>query len=256
MGFIETLNKYGQKISIQKTDIYNKIVEAKSLFESMGLIVKIKDEYDLFDYEIIYQGILNQTTFENAYELFHNEHYDLLDYLNYEEKRRMFNNDIQPLLDTLPHFYDQNSDSDIYIPYLEAFVNKRYTDDYQILLLKQHREYIKNYKITQRSFSSLYGMDVYRTDFSSLCNVYEDERHLCFYYDELKTIFIYKKENNELLNKVIIQDQDSQGTVSKDDVIAIAKAIEEYHYSDCLNLLKEKNLICDKTYKKVMKKYK
>ena len=255
MGFIESLNKFGKKISVQKTDIYIKIEEAKSSLEALGLNMKIKSEFDLFDYEIIYRGLLTQNILENAYELFYNSHYDLLDYLNYEEKRKMFNNDIQPLLEKAPHFYDAKNDTEIYIPYLEAFVNKRYTDDYQILLLKQHKDYVKNYQISQKSFLSLYG-DVYRTEFSSLINVYEDERHLCYYYDEFKTIYIFKKDTNELLNKVIIQDQNSTGDLNIEDVKKVASYIEAYQYQACLDLLKEKELIGEKTYKKVLKKYK
>lgn len=256
MGFIESLNKFGKKIPVQKTEIYKKIEESKISLESMGLDVKIKNEYDLFDYEMIYNGMLTQHNIENAYEIFMNQNYDLLDYLNYEEKRKMFDNDILPLLKKAPSFYDEQSQTQIYIPYLEPFVNKRYTDDYQLMMLKQHQDYVKNYKVHQDTPQKLYGQYIFQTAFSSLENVYEDERHLCLYYDQLKTIYIYRKENQELLNKVIILDQESDSLISLDDVKKIAYYIESYQYNECLNLLKEKNLICEKTYKKVLKKYK
>ena len=60
MGFIDTLNKYGKKISIQKTEIYTKIEESKISLEAMGLNLKMKNEFDLFDYEVIYNGMLTQ----------------------------------------------------------------------------------------------------------------------------------------------------------------------------------------------------
>lgn len=256
MGFIETLNKFGEKIPVQKTELYKKIEEVKSSLEDKGLKVKIKNEFDLFDYEILYNGLLAQNRIENTYEVFLAQHYDLLDYLNYEEKRKMFNNDIQPTLQESPHFYDEASQTEIYIPYLEAFVNQRYTDDYQLLLLKQHRDYVKNYKISQDTPVQLYGHYIYRTDFSSLQNVYEDDRHLCFYFDSLKTIYIYKKDDGKLLNHVIIKDQHSQANVCVEDVKKIAYYIETYAYKDCLDFMQEKELICQKTYKKILKKYK
>ena len=98
--------------------------------------------------------------------------------------------------------------------------------------------------------------DIFETNFSSLENVYEDERHVCLSYDQLKTIYIYRKDNKELLNKVIILDQECQATPDIADVKKIADYIETYQYNQCLDLLKEKNLICEKTYKKVLKKYK
>lgn len=256
MGFIETLNKFGEKIPVQKTEIYKNIEEVKSSLEAKGLKVKIKNEFDLFDFEIIYNGLIAQNRIENTYEIFLSQHYDLLDYLNYEEKRKMFNNDIQPTLENSPHFYDEKSQIEIYIPYLEPFVNHRYTDDYQLLLLKQHRDYVKNYKVSQDTPKQLYGTKIYLTDFSSLKNVYEDDRHLCLYFDPLKTIYIYKKDDQKLLNHVIIKDQHSQVNVNIDDVKTIAYQIETYLYKECLDFMKEKGLICDKTYKKVLKKYK
>lgn len=49
MGFIEKLNKYGHKITIQQTQIYKKIMDAKVPLEVMGLDVKIKNEFDLLN---------------------------------------------------------------------------------------------------------------------------------------------------------------------------------------------------------------
>lgn len=256
MGFIETLNKFGEKVSVSKTKLYDDIFKLKTQLETMGLDMKIKNEFDLFDYEIIYQGVLAQNRIENTYEIFLNQHYDLLDYLNYDEKRKMFNNDIQPLLNQFPHFYDKKSETEIYIPYLEAFVNYRYTQDYQLLLLKQHRDYVKHYKVEQKTPVQLYGANIYRTDFSSLQNVYEDDRHLCFYYDDFKTIYIFNKDKGELLNQIIITDHHINDNIALEDVKRIASYIETYLYKDCLEFMLEKELICEKTYKKVMKKYK
>ncbi len=255
MGFIEKLNKYGHKITIQQTQIYKKIMDAKVPLEVMGLDVKIKNEFDLFEFEVIYKGMVIQNNIENAYEIFHNQNYDLLDYLNYEEKQKMFNNDLAVLLKDAPSFYDEVSQTQIYIPYLEPFMNKRYINDYQILLLKQHRDYIKNYKVTQKTAAEIYGSSLYRTHFTSLENVYEDERHLCMYYDELKSIYIFKKDTHELLNKVILLDHESSLEIDRDIVKEVAYNIENYLYKECLELLRDKEYIGERTYKKVIKKY-
>ena len=54
----------------------------------------------------------------------------------------------------------------------------------------------------------------------------------------------------------MIKDKASQGFVYIEDVRKIAYYIETYLYQECLEFMKEKNLICEKTYKKVLKKYK
>ncbi len=256
MGFIESLNKIGVEIPLAKTQLYQEIESHRSFFEKMGLSSKIKTDFDLFSYEIIYRGLLTQNQIENIYEGFLNQHYDLLDYLNYDEKQKMFNNDIAGVLETAPHFQDLQSQVMIYIPYLEPFVNQRYTHDYQMLLLKQHREYIQNFKVNLHTPIDMYGYSIFRTGFSSLENVYEDQRHICFYFDPLKTIYIFKKDNHEFLNKVIIQDDKAQCEVRIEDIQKIAYDIENYLYLDCLETLKDLEYISLKNYKKNIKKYK
>lgn len=49
----------------------------------------------------------------------------------------MFNNDLKNVLETLPHFYDEESSRDIFIPIYSPDINNWYINDYQILLLKQ-----------------------------------------------------------------------------------------------------------------------
>ena len=253
---IKLLKKYGVELKLKKCDLFRLIEGQKDTFLEDGFAFKMTNEEEMFKYEVILNGIYNKTKIEGEYKKFVYETQDAIQYLNYEEKRKMFDNDILPILKNAPSFYDEDSQTQIYIPYLEPFVNKRYTDDYQLMMLKQHQDYLKNYKIQQDLPVKLYGDYIFQTNFSSLENVYEDERHVCLYYEQLKTIYIYRKETKELLNKVIILDQECQATPDIADVKKIANYIETYQYNQCLDLLKEKNLICEKTYKKVLKKYK
>ncbi len=256
MGFIESLNKYKKKVSLNKTNLYKSIYNEKCHLERNGFKVSIKDEFDMFDLEIILKGFQTKNLIDDAYSMFLSKNYDLINYLNYEEKRKMFNLEIADILENAPHFYDEDNQINIYIPFLEPFVNSRYINDYSVLMLKAHHDYVENYKMHIHSAIELYGNDIYRTDFSCLQIVYEDDRHICFYYDELYTIYIFKKENLEYLNEVTIIDNKCKENVDIDEVKEIIKMVEEYQYQECLDYLLEKKFICEKTYKKVLKKYK
>ena len=255
MGFIETLNKYCKKIPLNKTELYKRIEEEKKNVESNSFKVKIKDEFDMFDIELILNGFVTKNKIDEAYQMFLNENYDILSYLNYEERRRMFNRDLEELLKHVPSFYDEKSETQIYIPFLEPFVNRRYTEDYAVLMLKQHRDYVEGYEAHIHSAIELYGNGIYQTDFSSLRVVYEDERHICFYFDELYTVYIFKKNSLEFLNKVCFVDDKRKAKISIDDVKEVISLIESYRYMDCLDYLKNKELISEKTYKRIYKKY-
>lgn len=255
MGFIETLNKYCKKIPLNKTELYKRIEEEKKNLESNSFKVKIKDEFNMFDIELILNGFVTKNKIDEAYQMFLNENYDILSYLNYEERRRMFNRDLEELLKHVPSFYDEKSETQIYIPFLEPFVNRRYTEDYAVLMLKQHRDYVEGYEAHIHSAIELYGNGIYQTDFSSLRVVYEDERHICFYFDELYTVYIFKKNSLEFLNKVCFVDDKRKAKISIDDVKEVISLIESYRYMDCLDYLKNKELISEKTYKRIYKKY-
>ena len=60
MGFIETLNKYCKKIPLNKTELYKRIEEEKKNLESNSFKVKIKDEFDMFDIELILNGFVTK----------------------------------------------------------------------------------------------------------------------------------------------------------------------------------------------------
>lgn len=70
MGFIESLNKIGVHIPLSQTQLYQDIENHRSFLEKMGLSSKIKTDFDLFSYEIIYRGLLTKNKIENIYEAF------------------------------------------------------------------------------------------------------------------------------------------------------------------------------------------
>ena len=68
----------------------NKKTELKEAFLSLS-------EEEMFKYEVILNGIYNKTKIEGEYKKFVYETQDAIQYLNYEEKRKMFDNDILPI---------------------------------------------------------------------------------------------------------------------------------------------------------------
>lgn len=254
MNFIKKMNKFGHKVPLEKTELYKEIEEYKDELNQMNAKVSIKDEFDMFDYEILMRSRKNQKSIDETYEMFYSLNQDALEYVSYEQRRKMFVSDLEFALKKLS-FFEYNNQK-IYIPHLEPRMNERYIHDYEMLLLKQHQEYLKNYSVNKKTIISLYGNRVYRTDFSSLEVVYEDNRHICLYYDEMHTIYIFQKETEKLLNKIIIKDHKDDEETSISQVKEIASFVEEYKYKECLDYMHENHFIGEKTYKKMSKKYK
>ena len=109
MNFIAVINKYSRDTKYTKTKLYHYCEEHKKELESMDIRFKIKSEIDLFNMEIVLRSLEGRDAIEGSYDLFAAGHYDMFEYITYEEKRKMFNNDLKNVLETLPHFYDEES---------------------------------------------------------------------------------------------------------------------------------------------------
>ena len=256
MGFIEILNKFAYKVPVNQSGSYRLLMNEKELFDRYHVLLKIKDEMSLINYEILYRSILNMKKVEDAYDIFMFDNYDMLPYLKYDEKVRMFNTDLKEVLLTLPKFYDEVNQQDIYFPMYEVFLNQRIVNQYELMQLKQHKEYLNNLRFNIKTVLDLYGEKIYLSDFSSLKNVYEDERHICLYYDNLKKLYIIKKDTKTILNEVVLCDHLIDEYLNIQDICCIAELIENYKYNECLDYLFDKKMINEKTYMKIKKKYK
>ena len=206
MGFLEVLNKHAYKINMNQCSSYKMIIQEKALFDRYRVNVKIKNEFDLVRYEILYRGLFNMKQIEDAYDKFVFDNYDILSYLNYDEKVRMFNADLKDVLSSMPMFYDEANDINIYMPIYDSSLNHKIVNNYELLQLKHHKEYINSLKIDVNTPIELYGEKLYLTDFSPLKNVYEDERHICIYFDTFKKMYIIKKDTKTILNEIVFVD--------------------------------------------------
>ena len=140
----------------------------------------------MFKYEVCLNGIYNKTKIEGEYKRFAYETQDAIQYLNYEEKQKMFNSIIS---ETLKNLKLMKADQQIIlIPYLEPFVNERYLNNYMLLTLKQHQLYVKDYQRNIEIPYQLYGLKVLRSAFSSLKGKAEEENYEYYYNDGLKKI--------------------------------------------------------------------
>ena len=85
MGFIEKFNKQATITKLNKTPLYKEIEEHKNLLSDHKIDFKIKQEMDLFLYEVIYRSFYNEWRINRAWDEFRGEYYDTFNYINYEE---------------------------------------------------------------------------------------------------------------------------------------------------------------------------
>lgn len=252
MELFRVLNKYRFSFSLQKSNLYKEVENHKQMIITEGFSYNNKDIDTLFLLEILYKGIKNKQVMDEAYNVFLTENQDIFNHVTYQERQSMLNQDINTVVNDLISF--TSNDINIYIPYVEDFINQRYITDYQMILLKQHQDYINRYPRKLENVSALYGLLPYISEFSSLYFLGNDDSHYYFYFEENRTIYIFNM-NYQIQDEFCIVDQYHIYNPSIDDVkILIRKILETKEDQEVIDYMHDNGYLSAKGYKKMNKK--
>lgn len=253
MELKELLNKYRYPFQIHKTEVYKNLDKHKEILKEEGFSFSIKTMKEVFDGEIVLQGIMSKLKMDACYTAFVGNNYDTFDYINYDEKRKMFNHDMEVLCVDFPSFIDPKSGITIYIPFFESFINQRYKEDYQILTLKKHEEYLREYPRELSNISKLYGIHPYVSTFSSLQVVGKDDEYVYFYFTESKSVHVFDKEGN-IVDEINVVDKFNTFDPTIEQIQELLKYMLVNNDQDNLEYMHQHAFISDKAYKKINKK--
>lgn len=254
MKILKLLEKNRYEIKLNKTGLYRFVEEGSKELVEYGFSYKVKYPQDLFAYEVILNGIRNKQVIDECYNQFVAVNYDIFEYVTYKERQRMINQDEEKVIANLPHFKDNQSKEEIYIPFLEPFINKYYTTDYQLVTLKKHKEYIANYPRNIKNMFELYGIQPYNSYLSSLQLVGVDDEYYYFYHFDFKTVYQFDKkgivvDEFPLIDKYTKEYPDLE--LIKEALALLANSDDE---AKVVEFLHTNKFIGEKTYKKLLKK--
>lgn len=249
------LKKYRKDVSMKKTNLYQSI--DFSLLKKNGIKYTCNDVIDLFQLEIVQKGLETKLKIEACYHDFVSKNYDLFEYINYEEKRKMFEVDVSQVLQDRPYFTDVHSNINIYIPYLEDFINRRYQEDYEMLTLKKQKEYLENYKKDSKNIITLYGIQPYASNLSSLQAIGKDEGNVYFYHNDFYTIYVFDLNTGSFKDEIYFVDKYSKCNPTIEEV----KNWMQFYLScqddvEILEYLFQQGYLVSKVYRKLLRKVK
>lgn len=161
-------------------------------FKADKLNILIKTDLEFFYAQFIYRCILSKQAFETVFFKSCYEMNDFWSTLNYLEKKRLINIEIDQLMETLP--YVVRSNKKVFIPMFDERMNDIYRDEMVLFELKQYAQLRFEYEnlITQKTLSS----DVIEKGFTDLMLIGEGE-NILFCYCKLNHR-LYVLENNGL----------------------------------------------------------
>lgn len=155
--------KLDQKVEKNK-DISKRKSAIEKTFKEEKLVYVDKDEFDYYRNEIIYHGIHNKKVIEDAYFQGMVKMQDYFEHLDFNEKKRLMNYEINQCLEDLTSF--KVAETLIFIPFFDEKMNRIYEYDMVLFDLKQYHRIVRDYMdLFQKDY---YGLKAYQSAFSSL----------------------------------------------------------------------------------------
>lgn len=179
--------KLDQNLTKNK-EITARKVAMEAAFKEDKLTYQNKDEFDYYRNEIIYQGMHNKKVIEDAYFQGMVKMQDYFEHLDFKEKKRMMNYEIDECLKDLIHF--NYEDTQIYIPFFDEKMNRIYKNEMVLFDLKQYHRIVKDY--LDLFNPDYYGLNVYHSAFSCLDVIGQYEDKVTMFDAYTKRLFLLK----------------------------------------------------------------
>lgn len=219
--------------------IKKKKIEKAFSFDKLTYVDK--KEFDYFENEIIYFGILTKHKIEKAYKEGRTKMFDYYEVLSYEDKKRLMNYEIGNITKDLSCFIFE--DQKIFIPFFDKKMNAIYEKEMVLFDLKQYYQLTLEYEKLMEN--NIYGYQVYDSSFSSLNLIYVNDKDASLYSDIKKRL--YFMHNYKMENFITISNLDNEA------YIEISKAYFKKDKEDFIQTLSKYNCIDEKVNKKLLK---
>lgn len=183
------LNKKYKKPLLANKSEKEKWLKIKECLHTYHIPCEGKTDWDVLQYEIIYESIVVKQKLE---EVFFDVYVHMYTYwcdLTYIERKRQMNMDIDRTLSSLKHFYVDGER--ICMPCFEPDFNHLYTTEIVLLDLKQYHIYIRNFapKVKQ----DVYGVLPYVHGFCSAKVMAQTDTKFVLYHSGSFRLYYYKE---------------------------------------------------------------
>ncbi len=250
----DKLNKKRAHINEKKTHVYRLIKSHEDLLDDVDVDCRANSLIDFYYLEVLVNALNNRKQILDAYDRFTCQDGGDLDmHLAYGERQRLFNQDLKPLLEEMPHFKTKTGDS-IYIPCFKPEINIWYETDVQRVFLNKHKAIIDAQMIYLDTPEDIYGLSIFKTDFSSLIPVLETETQMTFYSIEFNTMFLFDRESKRCIDHLIVKEDKNEEKVNGKDLQIVAAYMLQEQLDPLLDYLYKRTFLDEKLYKRFRKK--
>lgn len=141
---IKLCGKGNHLVLLKQKEVKNRIEKARSLLQPYGIDCTCKNDWDYFNLMILYQGAINKSMIEEAYEDVSRDMFEIWNDLDYKKRNEFAVNALMPMKEKLLSF--QSNGNRIFIPFFDELMNTLYDKETAILQLPQFFKLYKDFK--------------------------------------------------------------------------------------------------------------
>lgn len=200
------------------------ICKYENEWSKQGQRFSLKSELDYLYASVIARSIDNKMKLENAYVLVRDELNDFWMNLDYVERKRLVNIDMQKTLESLPSFIDMKKGKQVYI----AFLDERFNDIYreELIMLELPTYSTLTYKYGPHVTPiSMYDYDMFNGSYVPTQCIVNNDGKVVLYNASIKKLYYIEKE--ECYSFPIMDDTASNQEVTKELLLPLANALCE-----------------------------
>lgn len=191
----------------------------------------------LFHLMVFKEGLKNKEMFEKTFERFRNNHLDMWENLEFNERNMLVKHDLDPVRARMSHFNFE--DSIIYIPFFDVLMNNLYHRETAVLELPQFFKLYENFNdsIIDMAF---YGNLPFIHNMSDLEFIKADGQRLVLYFNQNRTLYLLEGDKVEVFPFLETSSLTQEMTSKLSQFILDNQMDELLDYADFYKLLHPK----------------
>lgn len=221
-------------------------------WQKQGQKVSLKSEMDLIQSSVIFRSLDNKMKLENAYLLVRDDLNDFWNTLDYLERKRIVNIDMQKTLDNLPSFFYKKWGKDVYISFFDERINDLYQNEMVMFELRQYAQLAHQFKefiVNEGNFD----FDMYNGKFVPTLFLGKELDTTVLYNETLHKIYVIK--DNETYSYPLLDTDAKNKAITKEILIPLAETLQNNQPLEFVRIAKAFGLYSESFGDKIVRKY-
>lgn len=217
-----------------------------------GKKLTLKTELDYIRASVIYRSLDNKQKLEASYILVRDGLNDFWNTLDYTERKRIVNIDMQKTMESLPSFFSKKWGVDVFISFFDERLNELYSSEMVMFELRQYNQLTHQYKefiVDNGDFD----FDVYNGEFVPTLYLNKEGNKVVLYNKTLQKLFVV--EGEEVYSFPLLDSSANNKAVTNEILLPLADLLIKNDMQEFMKLAKSFGLYSESFTEGILKKY-